>query len=332
MKRRRSIEEQATKWLVRMRSGDATDEDRQRFERWLSLDPDHRQAFRAVSDVWHRLDEVPVEEIEDRQDQDATFLRIARRLHWEYRYRRWLRPATAVAVCLFAILGASFSDLQHYLASDFHTAVGERAEVKLADGSTLHLNTDSAVSIRFDATRRSVHLLRGEALFDVVAGKARPFEVIAGDVRTTVLGTQFVVRSDGAEVHVAVAEGRVAVASKEGDPGPSLDPAEQVRYGAGVGFGEVKRTRKNLIAPWMRGRLVFDNRPLGEVVAEIGRYRRGWVIIPSPELRELRVSGTFGTDDPEQALRSVEEILALETTRLSPLLVVIHGSDRQGIH
>ena len=134
MNRRRSIEEQATKWLVRMRSGDATDEDRHRFERWLSLDPDHRKAFRAVSDVWHRLDEVPVEEIEDRQDQDATFRRIARRLHWEFRYRRWLRPATAVAVCLFAILGVSYSDLQHYLASDFQTAVGERAEVKLADG------------------------------------------------------------------------------------------------------------------------------------------------------------------------------------------------------
>ena len=87
----------------------------------------------------------------------------------------------------------------------------------------------------------------------------------------------------------------------------------------------------DMIAPWMRGRLVFDNRPLGEVVAEIGRYRRGWVVIPSPALRALRVSGTFGTDDPEQALRSVEEILALETTRISPRFVIVYGSRRPGI-
>ena len=50
----------------------------------------------------------------------------------------------------------------------FETRHGEQQTIVLADNSVLHLNTDSAVTVRYSRSERHVMLNAGEADFEVV--------------------------------------------------------------------------------------------------------------------------------------------------------------------
>lgn len=160
------------------------------------------------------------------------------------------------------------------------TLVGKRLEQTLPDGSHLMLDADSRAEVAYDASRRSVRLLRGSAFFAVAredGGRGRAFTVEAQGSLITVLGTRFGVEIDGPDVRVAVEEGRVGVRSSDGQ--------ERV-----LGAGELARLGKRIdvrtaatpaeIATWRHGWLDFDRVPLAEAIARLARYSR----------RTLRVS------------------------------------------
>ena len=82
---------------------------------------------------------------------------------------------------------------------------------QLPDGSTLYLNTDSTVTVRYSGHERMVEVVRGQALFQVTHDTARRFRVQAGEAGAIAVGTRFdVYRQDSATL-VTVAEGQVAV-------------------------------------------------------------------------------------------------------------------------
>ena len=85
---------------------------------------------------------------------------------------------------------------------------GTRA-VPTVDGTDLVVAsvTDSRVSMRLND---------GSARFEVTPDRTREFEVVAGDVTVTVLGTVFDVTRDGDDVRVDVTRGRVRVDGPHG--------------------------------------------------------------------------------------------------------------------
>ncbi len=129
--------------------------------------------------------------------------------------RRHRRPrqyvwaaATVLAICLAVVLQPSFNI---WLTADYTTSTAQIRNIRLEDGSIVHLGADSAIEIAFEPEMRRIQLLSGEAYFEVEPNPMRPFKVEARNVETTVLGTAFDVRlmSDG--VTVAVNRGRVGV-------------------------------------------------------------------------------------------------------------------------
>jgi len=79
-------------------------------------------------------------------------------------------------------------------ALHFETRHGEQLSRRLVDNSILHLNTDSAVTIRYGKNERLVMLTSGQADFGVAHEPDRPFRVIAGLAEVVDLGTKFDVR------------------------------------------------------------------------------------------------------------------------------------------
>jgi transmembrane sensor len=61
---------------------------------------------------------------------------------------------------------------------------------------------------------------------------------------------------------------------------------------------------------------------LRDVVSEIERHRPGNILIASPRLRTLVVSGVFETSEPEAILRTIEDTLDVSVTRL-PLVTIL---------
>lgn len=100
---------------------------------------------------------------------------------------------------------------------------------------------------------------------------------------------------------------------------------QRVRYAAGGRPSTPQAVDADMETAWRRGKLIFNRRPLGDVVAEIERYRSGTIIIAGNRLRALEVTGVFNLDDPEAILRTIEETLPVRALRL-PLVTVLHGA------
>lgn len=100
---------------------------------------------------------------------------------------------------------------------------------------------------------------------------------------------------------------------------------QRVRYAAGGRPSAPQAVDADMETAWRRGKLIFNRRPLGDVVAEIERYRSGTIIIAGNRLRALEVTGVFNLDDPEALLRTIEETLPVRALRL-PLVTVLHGA------
>lgn len=212
------------------------------------------------------------------------------------------------------------------LRADAMTETGERRDVRLGDGSVVQLNTDSAIAIDYSPDRRTVRLLGGEAAFSVAGDPERPFVVEAAEGTITALGTRFVVRRNPADVTVMVSEHSVRVSSAADGERDTVDLGEgqELDYGPG-GIGRPHAIDVPTETSWTRGRLVFADRPLSEVVSELARYRKGILTIAGDDLGRRRVSGSFRIDDPDAALATLQRLLGISSLRLTDRFVILHS-------
>jgi len=189
-------------------------------------------------------------------------------------------------------------------ALQFETRHGEQLTQRLADDSVLHLNTESAVSIRYSKRERLVTLRSGQASFEVAHEANRAFRVHAGSADITDLGTRFDVRLDEGSTVVTVVEGRVAVRPMA--PGQPLSPRsielnadQQVRVEEGAWPETPIAVDATRATAWLHRQIVFRNEKLEQVAAEYNRYTAKPIEIATPALRNLRITGVFATDDTD---------------------------------
>ena len=69
---------------------------------------------------------------------------------------------------------------------------------------------------------------------------------------------------------------------------------------------------------WTRGQLVAKRMRLGDLTAELARYRHGWLRC-DPAIAQLEVSGVFQLDDIDRALSALSDSLPVRVERFTPL-------------
>ena len=230
---------------------------------------------------------------------------------------RWWRPVVGSGLAAALVLGAflGFNALRstpgpatHYATT---TAGYERA--RLADGSTLELNTASAARVQFTAAERRVELESGEAHFEVAHDTARPFVVSAGGVTVRAVGTAFNVRYVSGAVEVTVTEGNVAVGPAVSATGATLVAANQ-RLALSLAPAAAPTPVIEPLAPadvravlaWQRRVTDFSDTPLSEVTARFNRHNVLQLVITDPALGSRRIGGIFALDDVEAFVRLLE--------------------------
>lgn len=318
----KEISDAASRWVTARDAGTMTDSDERELAEWLAADPRHPRAFAQVDAFWGTISGSQVKTaLHDRYGIPAQNAKYRRRLS-----PKWMGPALAASLAL-VVIGAA-NDWPTRLRADAMTATGERRTVPLTDGSVVQLNTESAIAIEYSGNRRIVRLLKGEAAFTVAPDRARPFTVDAGGGSTTALGTRFIVRRNGENTDVTVTEHLVRVAWPTSPKENGIvSEGEATRYGPG-GIDPAHRVDAVSISAWTRGTLVFVDRPLGEVVAELNRYHPGYIRVLGSELWSRRVSGGFSTDDPMGAVDTLQHTLGVCSTRITDRLIFLYSDSR----
>lgn len=221
---------EAAAWLVEM-DDEPEGFDRPGFVGWLKASPRHIEEFLFVSATWRALDDMPrvgtthiqqwlqelgvVVPLRDPDiAQPTPSLGDDRRTRRVIHRLRWV--AVVAALTLLSVSAAWLWSV--YVSHEMNvltTVIGEQRAVRLADGSIVHLNTDSRVEIRFTERDREVRLIQGEVLFTAEHDANRPFRVIADGIQIEALGTQFNVRRRASDTIISVVEGRVSVVAAE---------------------------------------------------------------------------------------------------------------------
>jgi len=299
-----SLLDQARQWQVLLHSGRATAADRAAAQAWRQAAPEHEQALREVEGLWSLLGQIE-------RPAEQPQVRVLRR-------RRWAAPLACAAMLLLALWLPRGIWIGLY--ADISTQPGEVRELRLADGSLLTLNGDSALDWQFVDGRREVRLYRGEADFQVAHDPARPFIVRAGEAHIRVTGTRFDVRLEEGGVDLAVSEGRVLASSEGREPLPVVG-GQQVQWRGGeLQAPQALDARQRL--GWQRGKLVFRDQPLEHVFAELERSQSARVLFVDEAARAVQVTGVFALNDPEAVLRAVETTLPVSLVRLPGLILV----------
>ena len=186
----------------------------------------------------------------------------------------------------------------HLDEHSYATTRGERAVLSL-DGATVVLGPESVLRISgsYGIRDRTVSLT-GHAYFDVTHDAGHPFRVWAGGVLAEDIGTRFDIRAYARDsvMRLVVADGAVVMHTRRAPADGSHDSATRlssvvVTRGmmATAGVDGVVRVRSGLSTDrylsWSDGRLAFDDTPLPEVAAELGRWYDLDIRLGDPELR-----------------------------------------------
>jgi transmembrane sensor len=354
---------QASDWLLRFSEEEVDAVAREQFNDWLRRSPENVHAYLHVSAFWQaashlgRNGEAPrdIDALVARAGSEANVLPLARlnperspQYDTERAAGRVDLPAKSLppartgtgarakqshwaiaASLLVAMAGlAAYSYLERGV---YHTDIGERRIVNLPDGSTMTLNADSRVTVRYTDAARTIDLDEGQALFKVAKNAARPFVVKSGGTSVRAVGTQFDVYKKKSGTVVTVVEGRVAVSSSPFEVSGTvavsdtasahhkaadvlLSAGEQVMVAAVARRIDVATPAPPAIYPasievamaWTEGLLVFEAAPLDEVVQEFNRQNAKPLVLEGGGLEAVKITGTFPANGSERIIRFLQ--------------------------
>lgn len=296
---------EAERWFVLLLEADCSDEERAAFERWLGSHPSHRAEFRKLERAWG-YSKAAVREPRWVQAANQA-LRAPQSRPWFQRGGLWAGAAACACAAVIALLLGPrvLTPAAESAGTRYATGAGQVRAVPLSDGSSLVLDTDSEVVVRYGKQERSVELLHGRAQFKVHGDHAWPFVVHALGGTVTAVGTWFQVRLDTQLTDVTLIEGKLAIATTA--PGGESQQASLVG-GQGLAFDRMGHI--SAIHPadveaaqaWPEGRLLVHDCRLADLVAQLNRYNTTKLEIGDPSLQDLRVSGSFRASDVDTVL------------------------------
>ncbi len=338
---RTSVEHQAREWLIRM-DGDEplTDAEIQTLRAWMQRSALHRAELKRICKFWREANVLA---------ELAVCLESATQRSAENR-RRW---ATAVALAASAVLAAVIltwwylQRLDGVGSGSYQTLVGQQKSIALSDNSSIQMNTDSQVQVDYSSEARTVHLLKGEALFSVMPDPRRPFEVYAGESVVRAVGTAFAVHLDGRNVDVTVTKGTVDVAEmdhthtitphkgiKVAPPSSSLarlTAGEMTRVESGSDHIEVQQLAEPVLQrkmAWQEGYLAFSGESLSQVVEQVNRYSVVTLEIGDPKLASVTIGGRFRIGDLDAVLDVLETNFGIRAHRVDEHSIRLESGER----
>jgi transmembrane sensor len=305
------LSDEAIEWIVKLSSGRSTTADHKEFARWRQQSQAHELAALEAETLWYGIGSSA--KISQRTARRASITRRG-----------------FIVVAAASLTGLSFERtgiIGPGLFADHVTGAAERRTIRLADGSTALLNGNTALSVSMTAQERRLWLYKGQAHFAVSKDTTRPFIVEARNGRSVATGTAFDVDIRADRVVVTVTEGAVAVSNTLRTDDARAETVgvtvnQRVSYARSGSLSNPETVDAELETAWRRGKLIFDEQPLGDVLSALERCHSGKIIVANSALYSLRVTGVFDLRHPETLLQMMEATLPVSVHTL-PFVTIL---------
>lgn len=296
------VARQAVEWMLELRSSQKPDAVRSALASWRGADPMHEMA-------WQRM-----EIVRSRLGGAAADAALAHATLGSTGSHRRSHAVKALAVLFFGAATAAALKEQtawRQWVADHRTEIGEQRRIMLADGTTLMLNTATAVDLIFTASERRVRLITGEIHVATAQDPYRPFLVETQQGVAQPLGTRFTVEISNPVTKVAVFSGAVKLVPADAQASAQVLHAGQE--------GSFSRTALQAAAAmgdasspaWTDGSLLAKALRLDDFLRELGRYSPH-PLSCDPAVASLRVSGSFPVGNVPLVLEAMSATFSLQ--------------------
>lgn len=249
------------------------------------------------------------------QQSLQQFMKRQRRMVRRKYLIRSLGYAAAAAILIVSvwITAVSYVDKpDDYVAAqqEFFVPAGQRARIKLPDGTFVWLNAGSVLTYpSIFGEERKVYL-KGEGFFDVAKNEKSPFIVSTGTLDIRALGTQFNVfcYPDAGLISTSLIEGSVKVYHPEDEAnGVVLKPNQQLVYDR-QSFQTIQVKNEDDLL-WKDGIYNFKSERLESILKKLELYYDVKIVVKSPEILSYRYTGKFRQrDGVVEILRIIQKI------------------------
>lgn len=287
----------AAEWYAILYADDCTANERHAWQQWLNSHPLHQQAWQRVEQIhtrFHTVDSAVASSVLSRQGTE----------------RRHLLKLLALMTLLG---GGAYSVPWETYAADYRTAKGENRRWVLAEGLTLNLNTDSALT-RYDQDGKIValRLLKGECLLESAVAYPLTFSTPQG-ILTLNSHCRFDVRSETGESTLAVFQGDVLLRpTKQSQASVRVSAGQQVTFTDAV--SQPPQPVEGFRQSWLDGVVLADNMRLDTLMREYARYRNGYFSLDD-KAAALRISGVFPLQDDARFFSALTRTLPIIAER-----------------
>ncbi len=301
--------------IVRVLSGEASELEALKVERWRKASPENERTFQEFAHAWNltglndaceATPPVPsakqILDLVERRKRGAT--PPPRRPHWPHYRWVWAAAAAAVLAVGARVWMNPDADVAH------STGPGQTVTVPLADGSVVRLAPNS--TLRLDGANQRAVDLEGTAFFAVAADSTEPFVVRTGSGRAEVLGTRFEMKADADSLRLVVVEGRVRLAGAGGGVEVGRGNVSHIVDGAaptapvGVNVWE--------LLDWPEGLLMFQATPFAQVAEEVSAYFGIPFAVEDSVLARRSVTAWFGNEPLEDVVNTVCRVVGAQCT------------------
>jgi transmembrane sensor len=303
-------------------TGGLSPEDEQRFNEWLSSDPDNGEKYARLRKLWE-------EGLEDYRfyqlaDESTAWTNLSTKMKSEktivpdsvFKNRRNLFDRNLSGIAAGFLILTAIGYLVFFRNNNvvYKTAADERREIRLKDGSEVILKPQTRIKVAqdFNKTSRTIFIEEGEAAFDV-SHQDKPFVVKAGPVRIEDLGTSFIIKKGDDLIHVEVSSGKVAFIINATDEKKELTAGTSITFSLSEKrFGDITNTKTGQII--QNAPMNFDNSPLSEVLASVEKIYGNRIGIADSAIGKKRLTADFNGVPFENVINIICRSLNLEFT------------------
>ncbi|AWW32125.1 Fe2+-dicitrate sensor protein [Echinicola strongylocentroti] len=301
----------------------------QEIKQWIAAHPNHKKKYERVQYVWEKSQFVRPSKVISTEQAWQDFLK--RRDHRSPQTTKhvslypWYQVAAAAVVFLIAtaFVYVRFLEPDNALLSNIHLASEQKTvSDTLFDGSVITLNKSSQLAFNqsiFNKERKA-KLVNGEAFFQVEKNENRPFQVQAGEVKITVLGTKFNVKKHGEQVEVILQSGAVRVNYE--DKERVLKPGDKLLINQVKGLLTSSTAEDELYSYYVGDYFEANDTPLWRVIEVLNEAYGANIILLNERLRNLPLTTTFKNDSLENNLEVLKATFGLTVIRKPHRIII----------
>ena len=319
-------EEELQRLIDKFLNGTASLAERENLDKWYQQKTEQEVIW--VSDDQHEKDKIERQMLKVLE----SHVRAESGRHKIFRFTSSYSIAAAIAVG-FLIFGYYFYNRSIHISAQVlpvtvsaPAKTNENRFIVLPDSSTVILHPGSSIHYAEAGHERQL-ILSGEAYFDIRHMPSRPFVVLTGAVKTTVLGTAFNIKAyAGQAVTVSVTRGKVSVLNSVTKDLAILLPNQQVVSNGRNKNLNLKTVKAQQLTKWTETDMQFDEMPYKELAGRLSRRYDFDIRFKNPEMEKCLITGRFtGTENLEQVLQVISQTMG-STYKINKSVVILDGA------